>query len=79
MRLAPKPDLYLVLKASANTIQDRKAEVEPDVSRRQSEAYERFAQRASRATTIDAEKPADEVASDAAWAVLRAMAKKVPA
>ncbi len=76
-RLVPRPDLWLVLDAPAAAIQARKREVSAAETARQREAYRALAQSLGpRAIVIDAAGPPDEVAAEAAWAALDALAAR---
>ncbi len=76
-RLVPKPDLTLVLDAPAETLQARKREVPAEETARQREAYRDLAARLDNAVVIDADRPPERVAADAARAVVDHLAARL--
>src|SRR5208337_1054481 len=60
--LAPCPDLYVLLDAPAEVVQQRKPEVSPAESQRQSLAYLEMFRSLPNAFIVDAACPVDEVA-----------------
>lgn len=59
--LVPSPQHWLVLVAPAQIVQQRKAEVSPIESVRQTESYRTFARVTDRAALVDASRPLAEV------------------
>jgi thymidylate kinase len=70
-RLAPKPDLIILLDASAEVLQGRKQEVPLEVTARQREAYLELIRGMPNGRIIDAAQPQAEVADSATGAVLQ--------
>lgn len=66
VRLAPEPDLWILLDASAEQVQQRKQEVSPAESRRQREAYLQHFQLMPGAFLINADRSLEEVTREAA-------------
>ena len=62
VRLAPCPDLYILLDVSAEELQRRKCEVAPAESQRQRTAYFALFRSLAATLVIDAERPVPEVA-----------------
>ncbi len=60
-RLVPRPDLWLVLNASARTLQARKQEVSAEVSALQQQAYAAFERHDARVQPIDADRAFEHV------------------
>ncbi len=69
-RLAPRPDLILILRASERAILSRKTELAPEELRRQLLAYETLGKGCERARFVDAGQSAEAVTRDAAEIVL---------
>jgi thymidylate kinase len=67
--LIPKPDLVIILSASAAVIQSRKQEVSFDETRRQTEAYIGLAKNMKNSIIIDVNKPLKEVVEDVSKAI----------
>ena len=63
-RLLPRPDLYVVLDAPANVLQERKREVPPAESERQRKAYATRLARMPSVTVVNAARPLAEVVQD---------------
>ncbi len=59
--LVPNPDLWLVLNASASTLQARKQEVTAEVSAQQQQAYAAFERHNARVEPIDADRSFERV------------------
>ncbi|MFQ5958176.1 MAG: dTMP kinase [Alphaproteobacteria bacterium] len=76
-RLVPEPDLTLILDAPAETLQARKREVLAEESARQRAAYRDLAARLENAVVIDAGRPPERVAADAAHAVVDHLAERM--
>lgn len=70
-RLAPRPDLWVVLDAAAQVLQARKSEVSAAESERQRAGYLEFAARRRNAIVVDASQPPGVVAASVDAAVLR--------
>jgi thymidylate kinase len=62
VRLAPQPDLYVLLDVPAEIVQQRKDEVSGEESRRQQQAYRRMFHCLSNALIVDGTSPLDDVA-----------------
>ena len=62
--MVPKPDLWVVLDAPADTLQKRKQEVTVAESERQQRDYARLAARLRNATVVNATRPVDEVLNE---------------
>lgn len=74
--LVQKPDLFLLLDAPAELLQQRKQEVALAETQRQREAYLSLIRRLPNGYMIDAAQPADKVASDCIKRVLDFMAAR---
>jgi len=61
VHLAPRPDLYVLLDAPAEVVQQRKPEVSPAESQRQRLAYREMFRLLPNAFVVDASCPVDEV------------------
>ncbi|HXV11240.1 MAG TPA: hypothetical protein VD839_10605 [Burkholderiales bacterium] len=68
---SPRPDLWILLDAPVEALQERKPEVTPDESERQRRAYRKLISRISNAVVIDASKAPERVAAEAGGAILR--------
>jgi thymidylate kinase len=78
-RLVPKPDLWILLDAPAETLQGRKQEVSVDESRRQRDAYLALAGSFDDAIIIDASASLDVVVRNVTRSVLEFMAQRTEA
>ncbi len=76
-RLVPHPDLWLVLNASAGTLQARKQEVSAEVSAQQQQAYAAFERRDARVEHIDADRPLEQVRAQVNAVMLARLRAKV--
>ncbi len=74
VRLAPRPDLYVLLDVSAEIVQQRKAEVQPAESQRQRLSYLEFFRWLPNACVVDATAPVDQVATEVKTVVLKSLA-----
>ena len=74
VRLAPRPDLYVLLDVSAEIVQQRKAEVQPAESQRQRLSYLEFFRWLPNACVVDAAAPVDQVATEVKTVVLKSLA-----
>ena len=74
-RLAPRPDLHILLDAPAEVVQARKAEVSGSESQRQRAAYLAMFQPIPRKLIVNANRPLNEVAQQVSDAVLAILAK----
>lgn len=72
----PKPDLFLVLDASAEIIQTRKQEVSLSETKRQYNAYLTFAKNRKNCAVINAERSIKETSSDANRIILDHMGNR---
>jgi thymidylate kinase len=72
----PSPDLLIVLDAPTEVLQARKREVAAEETERQRQVYRALAGQLKRAVVIDADRPVDQVVSDAAVAIIARMAEK---
>jgi len=63
-RFIPRPNLVILLNASAKTIQSRKQEVSAEETARQTGAYINLANNMKNAIIIDAEQPIEKVVDD---------------
>ncbi len=72
----PSPDLFIILDAPTEVLQDRKREVAPEETERQRQSYRDLADRLERCVVIDANRPFDITVSDAAAAIVARMAEK---
>ncbi len=70
VKLAPQPDLWVLLDAPAETVQQRKPEVSPAESCRQHLAYLKLFESLRNALVIDADGPVEEVTREAAAKIL---------
>lgn len=75
-RLIPRPDLVVVLDAPAVTVRARRKELPLDEIVRQRQAYRRLVEAAPNACVIDASRPAEEVATAVARAILDRLAAR---
>lgn len=75
-RLAPSPDLYILLDAPTEIVQQRKPEVTCEESQRQRLAYRQMFQSMPNAFIVDAARPLDEVAQQMKALILEAMANR---
>jgi thymidylate kinase len=66
----PKPDLFLILDVSEESLLERKREVSPEEARRQREAYQKLATERSNAVLLNGSLSPNEVAHNAREAVL---------
>ncbi len=71
VRLAPRPDLHLLLDVSAEMVQQRKAEVSLAESQRQRLAYREMFHSLPNAFILDASAPVEEVAENAKTVILK--------
>ncbi|MCX7722080.1 MAG: thymidylate kinase [Verrucomicrobiae bacterium] len=71
-----KPDLVLVLDAPVETLRARKQEVSPGETERQRNAYLELAHQTPNAVVLDANQPAEQVATEAVRVVLGALAAR---
>jgi len=69
VKLAPKPDVYVLLDAPAEIVQRRKCEVSVSESRRQRAAYRILFQSFPSSVILDADCPVDEVTRNLASAI----------
>jgi serine acetyltransferase/thymidylate kinase len=76
-RLIPQPDLWIVLDASAQTLQARKQEVTPEESEAQRRAYLALATQVNDAVLVDANQSPTLMAAAAAQAILMRMENRV--
>ena len=74
VRLAPCPDLHILLDVPAEIVQQRKAEVSPAESQRQRLAYREMFRSLPNAFIVDASAPVDEVAEDSKTVILKSVA-----
>ena len=74
VRLAPRPDLYVLLDVSAEIVQQRKAEVRPTESYRQRLSYLELFRWLPNACVVDATAPVDQVATEVKTVVLKSLA-----
>lgn len=63
-RALPKPDLYVVLEASARVLGQRKQEVAPEEAERQCRDYRRLAANLPNAVLVDAARPLATVVNE---------------
>lgn len=75
-RLAPKPDLVLILDAPEAVVLSRKREVMPEEVQRQRRLYLRYADGKSHVRIIDGSRPVSHVTMDAAQAIFACLAKR---
>ena len=75
-RLVPSPDLFILLDAPAELLQQRKSEVTCEESRRQRSAYLQIFQSMPNAFVIDAACPIDEVAHQMKSAIFDALVNR---
>ena len=75
-RLLPKPDLLILLDAPAELVRARREELPLDEIVRQRQAYRRLVEATSNACMIDASRPADEVATSVAQAIIDRLADR---
>jgi serine acetyltransferase/thymidylate kinase len=75
--LVPEPDLWIVLDTSVPTLQARKQEVAPQESEVQRRAYLSLAARFRDSVVVDAGRGQEEVAAEAAQAILIWMENRV--
>ena len=73
VRLAPRPDLYVLLDVPAEIVQQRKAEVAPAESQRQRQAYLELFRSLPNARVVNATACADEVAAEVKTVVLKSI------
>ncbi|NOT40053.1 MAG: hypothetical protein HOP13_06145 [Alphaproteobacteria bacterium] len=76
-RFVPRPDLFLILDASPNTVRARKAEVSAAESERQHAAYRALAHEIPGAHLVDANAAAEIVAGAGERLVVQAMAQRL--
>jgi len=76
-RVAPKPDMIVVLDAPAEVIQARKQEVPPEETARQLSRYRALVASQPGACLVDADRPPGEVAIDVEDRILRMLAARV--
>jgi thymidylate kinase len=69
-RLMPKPDLWVLLDASADVLQARKQEVSAEETARQRDAYLLFIRRQGNHAIVDASQPLDKVIADVEHVVM---------
>ncbi|MBU4555319.1 MAG: hypothetical protein KJ747_00405 [Actinobacteria bacterium] len=74
--LVAGPDLYVVLSADTDEVQLRKAEVGPEITSSQNDAYARLSGRTHPVERIDASGSPQAVLNRVSWLVLRSMAKR---
>lgn len=75
--LIPKPDLFLVLDAPAETIQKRKQEVSLAETKRQRKSYLAFAHREKNCIVVNTDQPIEEAVSIARKAIFNYMEKRL--
>ncbi len=75
-RLAPRPDLVILLDAPAEVLRSRKQEVPPAEAARQRGAYLELARSLPSAVVVDATQPADDVVHDALAAILDHLSRR---
>jgi len=68
-KLAPQPDLYVLLDASAETVQTRKQEISPTESQRQRFAYLAMFAALPNGLVINADRPREEVVQQVTTAI----------
>ena len=73
VRLAPRPDLHILLDVPAEIVQRRKAEVSAAESQRQRLAYRQMLQSLPNAFILDASTPVDEVTADMKTVILKSL------
>ena len=78
-RYVPRPQLWLVLDASADTLQARKQEVSREVSGDQQRAYRGFCEQGACGAPIDANPPLDQVRVQVNERMLAALAARAEA
>ncbi len=71
----PSPDLFIILDAPAEVLQDRKRKVAAKETERQQKACRDLADRLERRVVIEANRPLDMTVSNVAAAVLARMAE----
>jgi thymidylate kinase len=76
VRLAPSPDLYVLLDVPAEIVQQRKAEVSPAESQRQRLAYLDMFQSLPNAFVVSAAASVDEVAEEIKSVILESLTGK---
>jgi thymidylate kinase len=76
-RVAPKPDLVILLDAPAEVLQARKQDVPFEETARQRQAYLALVAGMSNGHVLDAARPLDEVAAEAGDLVLRHLAGRI--
>jgi thymidylate kinase len=76
-RLAPTPDLVILLDAPASVLQSRKQEVPFEVTVEQCAAYRNLLRKISHGKVIDAAQPFERVVNDVASAVLELLRKRL--
>lgn len=76
-KFVPKPDLWIVLDAPAETVLRRKSEVSAEESERQRAAYVRLAGRLPRAVVVDAQGDAASVAAETEGEILRHLEQRL--
>ncbi len=76
VRLAPRPDLCVLLDVPAEVVQQRKAEVSPDESQRQRLEYREMFQSLPNAFVIDAVSPVNEVAEQLKQVIFESRASR---
>jgi hypothetical protein len=76
-RLAPKPDLIIVLDAPAEVVQARKQEVPLEETRRQRAAYRALVEGMSNGRIIDATRPRDAVVGEVSQTILEFLAARI--
>jgi hypothetical protein len=64
-RLLPRPDMVLVLEATADTLLERKQEISADEAQRQTQAWRTVLPAGTRRSVIDASRSIDEVQGEA--------------
>ena len=67
--LMPRPDLWILLDATAEVLHARKQEVPLAETKRQRQAYLEFVRKQRRKVIIDASRPLDEVVADGRQAI----------
>ncbi|MEJ2199907.1 MAG: hypothetical protein P8X63_02670 [Desulfuromonadaceae bacterium] len=76
-KMVPEPDLFVVLDASVETIQSRKAEVSADETRRQRERYLDFAEEHPRCVVVRTDQKLEVSISQVRGAVRKVMSNRL--
>ncbi len=76
-RFIPRPDLFIFLDAPAHIIQQRKNEVSPEETQRQSAEYRKLARSLKPSVVVDAGAPVNDVTSAAVDALLDKLAERL--